>query len=68
MGRLHVGVPLGLGRRLIGRWYNWGAALVVPVVGLGRRLVGRRYNPGAAVVLAVPSLWALPIAKRGQAE
>ena len=67
MGRLHAGVPLGLGRPLVGRWYKRGAGLVVLVVGPGLGLVGRWYNPGAAVGLAVPCPWPLPVAERGQA-
>ncbi len=65
--RLHAGVAMGLGRPLVGRWYNRGAGLVVLVVGPVLPLVGRWYNPGAAVGLAVAAPWALPGAERGQA-
>ena len=58
--RLHAGVAVGLGRRLVRRWYNRGAGLVVLVAGPVPALGRRWCNPGGAVGLAMPAPWAQP--------
>ena len=67
LGRCHAGVAVGLGRRLVRRWCNRGAGLVVLVVGPVLPLGRRWCNPGVAVGLAVPAPWAPPIAEKGKA-